>query len=57
VPLSEEKYQALEQKRLSAMKETVTKIGVTGTPPFIINGQPVVGANIPQIEKLLGGNK
>jgi thiol:disulfide interchange protein DsbC len=38
-------------------RETATKIGVTGTPLFIINGQPVVGANIPQIEKLLGGNK
>jgi protein-disulfide isomerase len=57
VPLSEEKYQVLGQKRLSAMKETAAKIGVTGTPLFIINGQPVVGANIPQIEKLLGGNK
>lgn len=38
-------------------RETATKIGVTGTPLFIINSQPVVGANIPQIEKLLGGNK
>jgi protein-disulfide isomerase len=27
---------------------------VTGTPFFIINGQPVVGADIPLIEKLLG---
>jgi thiol:disulfide interchange protein DsbC len=38
-------------------RETAAKIGVTGTPFFIINSQPVVGANIPQIEKLLGGNK
>ncbi|MCX5856934.1 MAG: hypothetical protein NTZ57_03350 [Deltaproteobacteria bacterium] len=37
MPLSEEKYQLLEQKRLSAMKGTATKIGVTGTPLFIIN--------------------
>lgn len=38
-------------------KETAIQLGVTGTPLFFINGQPVVGANIPQIEKLLGGNK
>jgi thiol:disulfide interchange protein DsbC len=36
-------------------RETATKIGVTGTPFFFINGQPVVGADIPQIEKWLSG--
>lgn len=38
-------------------KETTTQLGVTGTPLFFINGQPVMGANIPLIEKLLGGGK
>jgi protein-disulfide isomerase len=27
--------------------------GVTGTPTFFINGKQVVGADMPQIEKLL----
>ena len=39
---------------LKAHKEVASQLGVTGTPFFIINGQPVVGANIPAIEKLLG---
>jgi len=38
-------------------KETALALGVTGTPLFFINGQPVIGANIPVIEKLLGGAK
>lgn len=38
-------------------KETAITLGVTGTPLFFINGQPVIGANIPLIEKLLGGAK
>ena len=42
---------------ITVHRETAAKIGVTGTPFFFINGQPVSGANIPQIEKLLGGNK
>ncbi|MBA4396474.1 MAG: protein-disulfide isomerase [Syntrophus sp. (in: bacteria)] len=37
--------------------EAATQIGVTGTPLFFINGRPVMGANIPLIEKLLGGGK
>jgi len=39
---------------LKAHKEVASQLGVTGTPFFIINGQPVVGADIPMIEKLLG---
>jgi thiol:disulfide interchange protein DsbC len=39
---------------LKAHKEVASQLGVTGTPFFIINGQPVVGADIPLIEKLLG---
>jgi thiol:disulfide interchange protein DsbC len=38
-------------------KETALALEVAGTPFFIINGQPVEGANIPLIEKLLGGGK
>ena len=38
-------------------QETALALGVTGTPLFFINDQPVMGANIPVIEKLLGGGK
>jgi thiol:disulfide interchange protein DsbC len=38
-------------------KETAVMLGVTGTPLFFINNQPVVGANIPLIEKLLSDGK
>ncbi len=34
-------------------KGEAARLGVTGTPFFLINGQPVFGANIPVIEKLL----
>lgn len=39
---------------VKAHKSEALRIGVTGTPFFLINGQPVSGANIPVIEKLLG---
>lgn len=35
-------------------KGEASRLGVTGTPFFLVNGQPVSGANIPMIEKLLG---
>jgi len=38
-------------------QETALALGVTGTPLFFINDQPVMGANIPLIEKLLGVGK
>ena len=40
-------------------QETGEKVGVAsiGTPLFMIDGQVVNGANIPQIEKILGDNK
>jgi thiol:disulfide interchange protein DsbC len=38
-------------------QETALALGVTGTPLFFINDQPVMGANIPLIEKLLGGGR
>ncbi|MHB9096546.1 MAG: DsbA family protein, partial [Syntrophales bacterium] len=42
-----------------AHKEIGDKIGMQGlgTPMFLIDGQFVRGANIPQIEKILGAKK
>lgn len=42
---------------LQKHRETVMQLGVRGTPLFFINDEPVVGANIPLIEKLLDGKK
>ncbi len=39
---------------LKAHQEIGKKVGVTGTPLFLINGQAVLGADIPRIEKMLG---
>jgi thiol:disulfide interchange protein DsbC len=46
-------------KLLKIHKEAGDKAGVMGmgTPLFLINGQPVLGADFPAIEKLLGGKK
>jgi thiol:disulfide interchange protein DsbC len=55
------KFQVCNDSAVEALvkvhKETALALGVTGTPLFFINGQPVMGANIPLIEKLLGGGK
>jgi thiol:disulfide interchange protein DsbC len=45
------------EAKLRAHREIATQLGTTGTPFFFINGQPVVGANIPLLEKLLGDAK
>ena len=37
--------------------EIATRIGVTGTPLFLIDGQVVGGADIPRMEKILDGKK
>lgn len=39
---------------IEAHKEATARLGVTATPLFFINGQPVVGADIRLIEKFLG---
>ena len=39
---------------VQAHKEIGARIGVTGTPLFLIDGQVVSGADIPQMEKILG---
>ncbi len=48
-PCPDEKVSAL----LKEHREIAAKAGVTGTPAFWINGQFVMGANIPAIENLL----
>ena len=48
---------AAVEELLRAHKEIVTRIGVTGTPLFLIDGQVVFGADIPRMEKLLGSKK
>lgn len=42
-------------KMLKEMEAIAASVGVTGTPLFYIEGQKVMGANIPEIEKILGG--
>ena len=39
---------------VQAHKEIGARIGVTGTPLFLIDGQVIRGADIPQMEKILG---
>jgi thiol:disulfide interchange protein DsbC len=55
------KFQVCNDSAVEALakvhKETALALGVTGTPLFFINEQPVMGANIPLIEKLLGVGK
>jgi thiol:disulfide interchange protein DsbC len=45
----DEKVEAL----LKEHRELAAKAGVSGTPSFWINGQFIVGANIPAIESIL----
>jgi thiol:disulfide interchange protein DsbC len=40
---------------IKAHKEIGARIGVTGTPLFLIDGQVIEGADIPRMEKILGG--
>jgi thiol:disulfide interchange protein DsbC len=42
---------------LKAHKEIGDRVGVAGTPLFLIDGQIVNGANIPLIEKILSATK
>ena len=43
-------------KLVETHKDVASQLGVTGTPFFFINDQPVSGANIPLIEKILQQN-
>jgi len=42
---------------LKAHREIGNRVGVTGTPLFLIDGQVVFGADIPRMEKILSGKK
>jgi thiol:disulfide interchange protein DsbC len=42
---------------LKAHREIGDRVGVTGTPLFLIDGQVVFGADIPRMEKILGSQK
>jgi thiol:disulfide interchange protein DsbC len=46
---------AAAEELLKAHREIGRRIDVSGTPLFLIDGQVVGGANIPLIEKILGG--
>jgi len=42
---------------LKAHKEMLNRIGVASTPIFLIDGQVIFGADIPRMERILGGKK
>jgi thiol:disulfide interchange protein DsbC len=42
---------------LKTHREIGDRVGVTGTPLFLIDGQVVFGADIPRMEKILGSQK
>lgn len=56
--LDNKKYDICNDKTvedtLKAHKELAVKLGITGTPAYVINGEIVVGANIQKIEQLIG---
>lgn len=45
---------AAAEETLKAHREIGQRIGVSGTPLFLIDGEVVGGANIPQMERILG---
>ena len=57
--LDDMKFKPCEDAAVTALvqahKEICTRIGVTGTPLFLIDGQVIGGADIPRMEKILGG--
>lgn len=52
-PVRNETTEAL----LKSHQEVTARIGVSATPLFLINGQVVTGADIPQMDKILGPQK
>ncbi len=56
--LDDMKFKTCDSKEaenlFQAQKEIGQKVNPPGTPFFLINGTPVMGANIPEIQKLLG---
>lgn len=55
--LDNQKYEACNKPEVDelvkAHKEAATRMGVSGTPFFIVNNKPVSGANFPQIDEAL----
>ena len=45
------------ESRLKTHQELIDRAGINSTPMFLINGQFVEGADIPRMEKILGGKK
>ena len=45
------------EELLKAHREIGDRVGVTGTPLFLIDGQVVFGADIPRMERILGSKK
>jgi len=56
--LDDMKFKACDSQEAESLyqthKEIGQKVNPPGTPFFLINGKPVMGANIPEIQKLLG---
>ncbi len=48
---------AAVEELLKAHREIGNRVGVRGTPLFLIDGQVVFGADIPKMEKILSGKK
>ena len=48
---------AVADDLLKAHKDMVTRIGVSSTPLFMIDGEIIWGADIPRMERILGNNK
>lgn len=42
---------------IAAHREIGARVGITGTPLFLIDGQVIKGADIPRMEKILGNEK
>ncbi len=45
------------EQSIKAHEEAASKMGISATPTFFINGKPVRGADIEAIDKLLSGSK
>lgn len=48
---------AAVEELLKAHKEIIERLGVTATPLFLIDGQVILGADIPRMERILGNQK
>jgi thiol:disulfide interchange protein DsbC len=55
--LDNQKYEICKKQEIDELvkihKEAAKKMGINGTPFFIVNGKPISGANTPEIDKAL----